>query len=347
MKNKLKKLAIITAFVLGCWLCFKYLMPFIIAWCAALLIEPVSKHLKKTHNIKRGYTAALGTLTIYGGLGALVFLICWRGVLWLAEVIKALPQRLAGIPSLLKAGEERLYGFIVSAPPEFQNFLIRATDKVNEGLTGLPARLYEKLMSFFGSAVSAAPKTILFLAVSAIGTFFLSAGFDEARGFIRRQMPGDILKKLEGASKEAGTALKRWISAELTLVGATFIQLTLFFLILRAKNAVFTALAVSLIDALPVLGTGTILIPWALIEAVSGHLNKTVILLGAYLSIAAVRSFLEPKLLGEGRGPHPAASLLAMWLGFRLSGVWGMVLFPVGLMIVKRLNDSGYIKLWK
>ncbi len=267
--------------------------------------------------------------------------------MWLAEIIKALPQRLAGIPSLLKAGEDRLYGFIVSAPPEFQSFLISAADKINEGLTGMPARLYERLMSFFGTAVTEAPKTVLFLAVSAIGTFFLSAGFDEARSFVRRQLNSDMVKKLEGASKEAGTALKRWLSAEFTLVGATFIQLTLFFIVLKVKNAVFTALAVSLIDALPVLGTGIILIPWALTEAVSGHINKTVILLTAYLSIAAVRSFLEPKLLGEGRGPHPAASLLAMWLGFRLTGVWGMVLFPVTLMIIKRLHDSGYIKLWK
>jgi sporulation integral membrane protein YtvI len=347
LKNRLKRLAIFAAAALCCWLAFSYLMPFIIAWCAALIIEPASKYLKKKYKIRRGFTATLGTVTIFGGFGAVIFLIIWRGILWLAEIIKALPQKLSGIPQLLNAAEERLYGFIIAAPPEFQDFLINAADKINDGLTALPARLYERLMGFLGSAFSSAPKIILFIIASAIGTFFLSAGFDEARAFIKRQLPEDINNKLEGASREAAAALKRWAGSELTLVGATFIQLTLLFIILRVKNPVFAAIAVSLIDALPVLGTGTILIPWALTEAVSRHMNRAVILIAAYLSIAAVRSFLEPKLLGEGRGPHPAASLLAIWLGFRLGGVWGMVLFPIGLMIIKRLHDSGYIRLWR
>jgi sporulation integral membrane protein YtvI len=322
-------------------------MPFLIAWCAACLIEPAGRYLRNKYGIKRTYSAALGTIFIFGGLGFLVFITGWRGALWLADVIKQLPERLSGLPLLFKAGEDRLYGFIVAAPPEFQEFLVSAVNKLNEGLTSLPSQLYSKLIGAFGAIVSSAPKTLFFIAASAIGTFFLSAGFDEAKAFLRRQIPQSISQRLTGASAEAAGAVKRWAGAELTLVGATFIQLTVFFLMLRVKNAVFAAAATALIDALPILGTGTVLIPWAIVETASGHLNRAAILLSAYLCVAIVRSLLEPKLLGEGSGPHPVMSLLAIWLGFRIAGVWGMVLFPIALLIIKRLHDSGYIKIWK
>ncbi len=347
LKASLKRILWLIAAALGCWLVFKYLMPFVIAWCAACLMEPAGRFLRKKYGIKRGYTAAVGAVAIYGGHGILLFTLGWQGVLWLADVIKKLPERLSGLPALLKAGEDRLYGFIVAAPPEFQEFLVNAAERLNEGLTGFPAQLYARLMGAFGSLVASAPKVLFFIAASAIGTFFLSAGFDEAKAFLKRQLPEDVSRRLAGASGEAAGAVRRWAASELTLVGATFIQLTVFFLLLRVKNAVFSALAVALIDALPVLGTGTVLIPWAIIETASGHISRAAILLAAYLCVALVRSLLEPKLLGEGAGPHPAASLLAIWLGFRLAGVWGMLLFPIALLIVKRLHDSGYIKIWK
>jgi predicted PurR-regulated permease PerM len=208
----------------------------------------------------------LGTVSIFGGAGILIFVLGWQGVLWLADVIKKLPERLSGLPALFKAGEDRLYGFIVAAPPEFQEFLVNAVGKLNEGLTSLPAQLYTRLLTAFASIVSSAPKTLFFIAASAIGTLFLSAGFDEAKSFLRRQIPAEISHKLTGASAEAAGALRRWVGSELTLVGATFIQLTVFFLMLRVKNAVFSAITVALIDALPILGTGTVLIPCAIIE---------------------------------------------------------------------------------
>ncbi len=345
--SRAKRLAAIAAWAAGCWLAFKYLMPFIIAWFAACLIEPAACRLKKKRGIKRGYTAALGTVLIFGGAGMLLFIAGWQAILWLAELIKKLPEKLSEVPLILRACEDRLYGFIDAAPPEFQAFLVNAADKLNESLTGLPAQLYSKLLGIFASLVSSAPKTLMFIGASAIGTFFISSGFDEARGFLKKQAPEKVWNRLNGAAREASAALKRWAAAELALMGAAFAQLLCFFLLLRVKNAVAAAAAVALIDALPILGAGMIIVPWGLVELLSGDVKKALLLLAAYLSVSTVRSLLEPKLLGNGEGPHPAAALIAIWLGFRLAGVWGMVLFPMALLIIKRLSDSGYIRIWK
>jgi predicted PurR-regulated permease PerM len=119
------------------------------------------------------------------------------------------------------------------------------------------------------------------------------------------------------------------------------------FLILRVKFAVVLAFVVAIIDLLPLLGVGTILIPWAVISFASGDYSRGVFLIVTYGVIAVVRNIVEPKLIAGQIGLPPIATLLAMYVGFCAIGVLGMALFPIGLIMLKHLNDRGYVKLWK
>ena len=102
-----------------------------------------------------------------------------------------------------------------------------------------------------------------------------------------------------------------------------------------------------LIDALPVFGTGTVLVPWAAVECLLGNVPKGIALLALFAVISVVRSVLEPKLVAAQAGLPPLASLAAMYVGFGAMGVAGMVLSPVLLLLVKQLHDGGYIRLWR
>ena len=102
-----------------------------------------------------------------------------------------------------------------------------------------------------------------------------------------------------------------------------------------------------MIDALPVLGTGTVLIPWALIALAAGQPVRAVTLLAVYGVVSLVRSFLEPKLVGRQLGLHPLATLMAMYVGFSCIGIPGMLLFPMALLVLRQLDASGSLRLWK
>lgn len=131
------------------------------------------------------------------------------------------------------------------------------------------------------------------------------------------------------------------------LIGITFLELTLALALMGFRYSALISFITVLVDALPVLGTGVILISWAAVLVLMGNIPQALGLIVTWLFVTLARSFLEPRLVGAKFGIDPVAALLAMYTGFRLFGVTGMVLFPLLLLMLKQMNDKGYIRLWK
>ena len=127
----------------------------------------------------------------------------------------------------------------------------------------------------------------------------------------------------------------------------TFGELAVGFLLLRVDLALLLAALVALVDALPVFGTGTVLLPWAVLALLGGETGLALGLLALYAAVSFVRSLLEPKLVGGKVGLPPLAALLAMYVGFRAFGVAGMILSPLAAILIKQLHDCGLIRLWR
>ena len=120
-----------------------------------------------------------------------------------------------------------------------------------------------------------------------------------------------------------------WLLAQCKLMGVTFVILLLGFVLLRIPYAVFWALGVSLVDAFPVLGTGTVLLPWSLVCLLQGDSPRAIGILGIYVAASLIRSALEPKLVGRHLGLDPLITLMALYAGYKLWGIGGMILAPM------------------
>ncbi len=126
----------------------------------------------------------------------------------------------------------------------------------------------------------------------------------------------------------------KMLKGYLTLSGITFLELFLAFLILRIQNAFIYAVIISLIDALPVLGTGLVLLPSAIINMLSGNIVMGIKIIIVYLIVAVVRNILEPKIIGQKMGIPPLLSLLIIFLGIKLFGFLGMIVFYISVVLV-------------
>ena len=113
------------------------------------------------------------------------------------------------------------------------------------------------------------------------------------------------------------------------------------------RGALGIAAVTALIDALPVFGTGVVLVPWAIFCLLLGNTGRAIGLIICWAFVNLVRSCTQAKLLGDQIGLDPIASLAAIYVGWRVCGVWGMLLFPILLVTVQQLNDRGVIRLWK
>jgi len=125
----------------------------------------------------------------------------------------------------------------------------------------------------------------------------------------------------------------------------TFFELLLGFLLMRQRYALLLALLITLLDALPVFGTGTALVPWALFTLLFGFPPRAIVLLALHLCTLITRNTLEPKLISAQAGLPPVASLFAMYLGYCAFGVAGMILFPFFLLLVSQVANVSESKI--
>ena len=149
------------------------------------------------------------------------------------------------------------------------------------------------------------------------------------RQWLRSHLPLQKLKPLLETLKRVRTALGGWLLAQLKLSGVTLLLLPGGFLLLRIPNGLLWSLAVCLLDALPVLGTGAVLLPWSLICFLQSNTPRAIGLLGLYATITLLRSMLEPKLVGRQLGLDPLATLISLYAGYKLWGIGGMILAPM------------------
>lgn len=324
-----------------------WFLPFLLALGLSWLLERPVMGLTQTFHTKRWLASAICTfglvLLLCGGLG----LLLWRVGYEIALLLGRLPTLLAGLPSAGHALEDWAYRFIVALPVQFQEFFKQVlTGLIGQGLA-IPNQFYDWLAGLVANAAAALPNAGLFLFTTALASYFSSASRPRLMAFLRRQVPARWHGRMDETRRILKGAFGNWLKAQGILMLITFGELTAGLLLLRVDLALLLAALVSLVDALPIFGTGTILIPWAIFTLLGGDWKLAAALLLLYGVVSFVRSLLEPKLVGDRIGLHPLAALFAMYIGFSAFGVWGMILSPLVAIFLKQLHDSGMIKLWR
>ena len=332
------------------WLAVRFLLPwtapFLLAFSLAALMERPVRALAR-RGLKRSAAAGIFTLALLG-------LIIWAAAALTAWAVSAATGFAGELPGLmeslgrgLSSLERTALAYIAAAPEGVSAYLESAMDAVAGLLYSLPERLSQWALDAVARAAQNSPDMILFAVTAGIGTYFLSASFPRVIAFLMAQLPSELRRKLEGLGRDLKSSFGGFFRAQLILMAMTFFELLLAFLLLNVKGAAALAAVTALVDALPVFGTGLILLPWA---AYSLLLGETGLGLGLVISWAAVnliRNCVQAKLLGDQIGLDPIASLMAMYVGWRVWHVWGMLLFPSLLVTICQLNDRGLIKLWK
>ena len=167
-----------------------------------------------------------------------------------------------------------------------------------------------------------------------MSAFLISAELPKIRSWLGAHIPQGRFSAVPEFFRRLRSTAGQWLIAQLKLVGITYLLLTAGFFLLRIQFAPVWALAVAAVDAFPILGTGTILVPWSLICLLQHDSARALGLLGLYLTTALVRSGLEPKLVGRQLGLDPLLTLIALYTGFRLWGLLGMFLMPMLVITV-------------
>ncbi len=327
------------------YVCFRYVLPwclpFLLALLVAALLEPVVLYLRRKFHFQRGFSALILTLTLLFLLGGLLSLL-WSTLLSQTNaLLAAAPAFFDAIPAAADDLLSRLEQFSASSPEWLSSYLHEQLFQGRHG-RGQPAALavfardgVARLCRRRGARAACSPSRRACFAI-----FFTSASYPELCAALEHAVPEEAMAKLRLFRGGVMRSLARWLRAQATLSLITFSELLIGFLLMRQSYSLLLAFLITLLDALPVFGTGTALVPWAVFTLLFGFPPKAIVLLALYLCTLITRNTLEPKLLSAQAGLPPVASLFAMYLGYCTFGVAGMVLFPFLLLLFAQIRNA-------
>ena len=345
---------------------FGVLFPFIAAFLiAALLHRPVQFITRKTP-LNRSVVSTVFVLLILGALGVLIFFAGSYLVDKLKSFYAFVVMKARDISSLA----EQLKGWSVSAisflPDKLRLSLTESiTDFfdriVEEGVQSVSSSAFSidwsailpKGVGMLRSTVGQIPSVLIGVVISIVACVFITIDFDKITAFVLRQFSDRNREKITNAKNLAKTTLSQMARAYGLIILITTTELTIGLYILKfckifnSDFIVPISLLIAIIDIIPVLGTGTVLIPWAVYSFISGEIPMGIGLIILYAVILVIRQIIEPKLVAGQVGLSPIITIMAMYVGTKTLGVLGFFILPFCVILIKKFNDVGLIHLFK
>lgn len=322
--------------------------PFLLAFIIAYLLRMPARFLSGKLKIPYKSAALFLVLLFYCTIGVLISLLAIRLFSSATKLISNLPSIygthiepfLASVFSSIKQAVFRMDPALISALNEFY---IGFTQSLRQLISSLSM----KAVNVVSGYASTLPGIFIKLLLMIISTFFIAGDYDKLTGFVLRQFSRKG-KELIISIKEyiVGTLLV-YIRSYALIISITFVELSIGLSLLGVHSAILIALLIAIFDILPVLGTGGIMIPWAIIAALQKNYSMAIGLLVVYLAVTVIRNIIEPKIVGSQIGLHPVVTLISMFVGAQLFGILGLFGFPITLSLLRHLNDTGTIKLFK
>ena len=323
----------------GLFLGFRYLFPlispFLLGAGLALLAEPLTKLL--SIKLPRGLSAAVAVTGTFAILSLTLLLL---GALVVRQ-LKLLPQIVPGLANAALTGMDALSRWLqaltYTAPENLGGYLRQNIGAFFSGGSAFLDKAAGWLLNLAGQIISHVPDSALGFGTALISSYMISAKLPR----IRRRLAALLEKPPLAGTITALKRLRRtaggWLLAQLKLSGITCLILSAGFLLLRIPHWPLWAGLTALVDAFPILGTGAVLVPWSLFCLVQGDVARGVGLMGIYAVVAVTRSVMEPRLVGRQLGLDPLITLFALYAGYRLWGVAGMLLAPMAAAMAAQL----------
>lgn len=344
MSPGIRKIFTTILVILGIYLAVQYLLPlslpFLLGTGLALAAEPIVSLLCRRCKMRRGLATGIGVTATF-------LLITLAAVVLLGLLVRELGS-LAGIlpdlESTVRTGMASLSGWLLElaskAPAGMQTVLARNVTEFFSGGSALLDKVTDWFLRLASGILSHVPDSALGLGTGIISSFMISAKLPRLKEFFHSCLPLQKLRPQLEALKHLKSALGGWLKAQAKLSGITYLIAAVGFFLLRIPHAFLWALVVALVDAFPILGTGTALIPWSLVSFLQGDHIQAFGLLGIYAAAAVTRSVLEPRLVGRQLGLDPLVTLAALYAGYRLWGFGGMLLAPLLAVAAAQLLET-------
>lgn len=350
---------------------FDVVGPFVIAFAVSMLLQKPIRFLAKKSRMPKKIVSVVTVLFILCTVLGIVVFVGYKLVLEFKDFGQFVIQKLNDLPRTIASVRDWILGIIAILPDKieapfaetinsFAADLIKNTSE--NGISGLGGGMQlpegfdvSTLITPLGGLLSTAKRIPFILSgvlIGIIACFFITTDYDNVVGIFKRNVSEKYEKIFVETKRLFGDVIGKMIKSYATIIFITFCEVAVglnllsLFNIYKGGYIIVISIITALLDILPVFGTGTVLIPWAVYSLIMGDIPFAIGLVVLYILITVIRQVIEPHLVAMNVGIHPIFTLASMYIGIQLFGVIGIFVLPITIVLLKMLNSEGIIHLW-
>lgn len=313
-----------------------FYLPFLISFFIAIMLEPIIKRLMKKFKFSRR-TSSIVIITFFI---LVVAIIITCGIIALFNESNNLIKNIDPYVNKVKEISVNFENSKIAEkiPAELRNEIMESKNDTINTATNLIKTTFNKTKD----TITKIPNFFIIIFFSIGALFFMCTDKIYMMDQVEHHLPDNWSRKLIIHSKEITDKLTKYLEAEVILIFISFVISLIGFVAfnmvgLKIEFPLLTALGIAFVDALPILGSGTAMIPWAIVEAIKGNIQLGIAIIFLWIVMLITRNFLEPKLVSKHIGVHPVFTIIAMYTGYKLIGVLGLIVGPIFLIILKEV----------
>ncbi|MEY8419998.1 sporulation integral membrane protein YtvI [Oscillospiraceae bacterium 44-5] len=318
--------------------------PFLFALMTAAMLNPMVKRLQRALGWNRQAVTLLLLLVLFGLLGGALALLVYAAAGQLVSLVQNWSGLLDQLQSVLDQLEQLFAQLLALVPPQVTELVEKAGEDLFQWLSEAAPAMLGSLGMEAGERAMGLPGFCVALVIFVMAAFLLTADYPYLRSRYVQHLDEGVRRFLSQLRTTALGAFGGYVKAEFLLsVGVFFILLAGFFLI-RQPYGLLLALGLAVMDFIPIIGAGTVMVPWAFVALFTRDFTGAVELMAIWGVIALFRRVMEPKFVGDQTGLSPILSLVSIYVGMKLAGVLGMVFGPVVVLVILNLAGMGMFR---
>lgn len=337
----LRKIINIVLIILGIYLGIKlaiFYMPFLIAFVISLIIEPAIRFFMNKTKLNRKTSSIVIFIIVFA---VIIGSVTWAIISLISESTNLLQMLNLYINKAYTQVQESISKLSIeklSVSKDIINMFQNTSQEILVKLSNWMTQFLTNLIEI----ITSIPAIAIYVVITIMSLYFMCTDKIYMLDLLEHHMPQKWVRKLGKHIREITFSLGGYLKAEAILILISFIISVIGLYLLKIigmdiKYPLLIALAIGFVDALPILGSGTVMVPWAIISALNGDLKLGILIIVLWIIMSVVRQFLEPKIVSGKIGIHPIFTLIAMYTGFKLIGVMGMLVGPIVLIILKSI----------
>lgn len=313
-----------------------FFMPFIIGWLISLIANPLVRLLERRLKIVRKHSSVVIVVLVLGLVVSGVYFLSAKLISEGIKFIGEIPELYEGAAGEIDAAFDKFGNIFRLLPVDAQNVLVHISENISTYVGSFVEKIGEPTVQVAGNVAKGIPSVLINIIFTILFSYFLIAERDNFMTSVKKVLPPSINEKATFVSGQIKRMAGGYLLAQMKIMLVVAVILLVGFFVLRINYALFLSLLIAFLDFLPVFGTGTVLIPWALLKVFAGEYYMAAGLAITYVATQATRQMIQPKIVGDTMGIPPLLTLFLLYVGYKISGISGMILaVPAGILVLE------------